>query len=407
MVASLPTPADPRDHGAARRRGPSTPRRSRARLLIGGVLAAALAATGLVAAGGTASAATQICEKYGSTTVSGGKYIVQNNVWGTSQQQCITVTDNGFQITTANHNVSTSGAPASYPSIYAGCHYANCSTGSGLPMAVNSSSFNQVTTGVSMTYPSSGEWDASYDIWFDPTPRKDGQNTGAELMVWLNHAGRPQPIGSKVATVNLAGGTWDVWYGNSSWKVVSYVRTTPTSSINFAVRDFFDDMVARGYGQRSWYLTSVQAGFEPWIGGQGLAVNSFSYSTSGSVPTTPVPTTSVPTTPVPTTSGPGTPNPGNGACSAAYSTVNSWSGGFTGEITVKASQSLSGWKVSWPLASGQSISNVWGGRSSVSGGTATVTNEAWNGALTAGGSTTVGFTASGAPSTPTVTCTAS
>jgi hypothetical protein len=28
-------------------------------------------------------------------------------------------------------------------------------------------------------------YDASYDVWFDPTARTDGQNTGAELMVWL------------------------------------------------------------------------------------------------------------------------------------------------------------------------------------------------------------------------------
>jgi hypothetical protein len=28
----------------------------------------------------------------------------------------------------------------------------------------------------------------------------------------------------------------------------------------------------------SWYITSVQAGFEPWVGGVGLAVDNFSYS---------------------------------------------------------------------------------------------------------------------------------
>ena len=197
-----------------------------------------LAASGLVALGGTAQAATQICEKYGTTKLSGGKYVVMNNLWGASTPQCITVGDNGFEVTTANHSVSTSGAPASYPAIYAGCHYANCTANSGLPLRVSDSKFNSVTTSVSMSYPASGEWDAAYDIWFDPTSRTDGQNTGAELMIWLNHAGRPQPVGSKVGTVNLAGGTWDVWYGSSGWNVVSYVRTQSTSSMNFAVRSF-------------------------------------------------------------------------------------------------------------------------------------------------------------------------
>ncbi|MEV0562644.1 RICIN domain-containing protein [Dactylosporangium sp. NPDC050588] len=227
-----------------------------------------------------ASADTQICATFGSASVAGGKYIVQNNVWGASTPQCINATDRGFTITQSGHNVPTNGAPASYPSIYAGCHYGNCTTGSGLPMQVSSGAFQNVTTSVSMTY-AGGQWDAAYDVWFDPTPRTNGQNTGAELMVWLNHAGAPQPVGSPVGTVNIAGGTWTVWFGNIGWNVVSYVRTAGTGSINFAVRDFYNDMMARGYAQNSWYLTSVQAGFEPWQGGAGLAVTDFNYSTTG------------------------------------------------------------------------------------------------------------------------------
>ena len=69
---------------------------------------------------------------------------------------------------------------------------------------------------------------SAYDIWFDPTARRDGQNTGDEIMVWLNHSGPPQPVGSKVATVSMAGATWDIWEGNIGWNVVSYVRTSGT-----------------------------------------------------------------------------------------------------------------------------------------------------------------------------------
>ncbi len=192
-------------------------------------------------------------------------------------------------MTQADGAVSTSGAPKSYPSIYWGCHYADCTTGFS-PVQASSGTFGSVRTSVAMTYPTSGEWDASYDLWFDPTPRTDGQNTGAEVMVWLNHAGRPQPVGSKVGTVTLAGATWDVWYGNTGWNVVSYVRQTPTSSADFAVSTFFDDALARGWVQRSWYLTSIQAGFEPWTGGAGLAVTSFSAGTgSTGTPTAPPP----------------------------------------------------------------------------------------------------------------------
>ena len=259
---------------------------------------AALASTVamVVIAQGTAHAAV-ICEKFGSTPVQSGKYVIQNNNWGDDTTQCITTTEQGFTVTTASHNKPTNGAPGSYPSVFAGCHWANCSTGSGLPMQASSSQFNTIQTSVSYTYPapSSGTtvYNASYDLWFDPTPRTDGQNTGAEIMIWLNRVGSIQPVGSQVGTVNLAGATWDVWFGNIGWNVISYVRQSTTTSINFAVNTFYSDAVTRGFAQRAWYLTSVQAGFEPWVGGVGLTVNNFTYSLDGgggsdtSAPSTP------------------------------------------------------------------------------------------------------------------------
>jgi len=39
---------------------------------------------------------------------------------------------------------------------------------------------------------------------------------------------------------------------------------------------FFADAVTRGVVRPDWYLTSVQAGFEPWTGGAGMATTAFS-----------------------------------------------------------------------------------------------------------------------------------
>ncbi|MEO3874437.1 cellulose binding domain-containing protein [Nonomuraea sp. B12E4] len=254
-----------------------------------------LLATGLFAA--PAQAAPVLCEKYGSTSIQSGRYVVMNNVWGADTAQCIDVNQSGgFTITQSAHNKATNGSPAAYPSIYAGCHYATCSTGSNLPMQASSSSFGGLRSSVSMTYPGSGTWNAAYDLWFDPTPRTDGQNTGAEIMIWLNRQGSIQPVGSQVGTANLGGATWQVWFGNIGWNVISYVRTSPTSSLDFAINTFYADAISRGYAQRSWYLTSVQAGFEPWIGGAGLAVNSFSFASGGGgTDTTPPSTPGTPT----------------------------------------------------------------------------------------------------------------
>jgi chitodextrinase len=254
-----------------------------------GVVAAAVAVVGLTTAS-PALAAPVLCndsDPFLRSPVSNGRYIVQNNVWGATTRQCIDVNQSGpgFTIIESQHN-NTGGTPAAYPSMIFGCHWAatpaDCSAGSGLPMQATNPAFNSVSTSVSVTYPSNSSyrWNASYDIWFDPTPRTNGQVTGAEIMVWLNWTPGIFPVGSQVATVNLLGASWEVWFGNIGWNVVSYRRTSPTTSLNFTVNTFFNDAVNRGYAQRAWYLTSIQAGFEPWVGGTGLAVNSFSVGTN-------------------------------------------------------------------------------------------------------------------------------
>ena len=369
--------------------------------LVAAFAAVALIGTGAAVAGiattaGAAPAGTVICEQYGSTPSPDGRYIIQNNRWGTSAEQCITVSQNGFALTTSNANVPTNGAPASYPSIYWGCHYGNCTPGFN-PIQASSSAFAGISSSVSMSYVSGGQWDAAYDVWFDPTARRDGQNTGAELMVWMNHLGAPQPVGSKVATVTLAGGTWDVWFGNIGWNVVSYVRTSPTSTLNSSVSTFYNDMVSRGYAQRSWYLTSIQAGFEPWTGGTGLAVTGFSVSTTGGGTTTPPPPPVTTTPPPPTGSG----------CVATYRTTQTWNGGFTADVTVRntGSSSTRGWVVTWNGA--QTITNAWSATVTKSGSTFRAANVGYNGAIAPNGTTTFGFQATGTPSTPALTCTAS
>src|SRR6476619_1024680 len=125
------------------------------------VLAVAGAGAAIVATS-SAFADTRMCEQYGSMTV--GNYKVQNNRWGTSATQCINVTSNGFSIVQQDGTGNTSGAPVSYPSIFLGCHYSNCSPGF-TPRRISETSSSN--SSISMTYPSSGTWDAAYDIWLN------------------------------------------------------------------------------------------------------------------------------------------------------------------------------------------------------------------------------------------------
>jgi hypothetical protein len=242
------------------------------------VLAAAclMAAGVVVTSAGTAQADVSICQQYGSTTIQ-GRYVVQNNRWGTSATQCINVTSTGFQITQQQGSAPTNGAPLSYPSVFLGCHYSNCSPGTNLPRRVNQ--IGNATSSINYRY-AGGTFNASYDIWLDPTPKTNGVNQ-MEIMIWFNRQGSIQPIGSVVGTASVGGRTWEVWRGsNGANNVISYVAPSPITSWSFSVRDFINDIIARGAITNQWYLTSIQAGFEPWNGGVGLAVDNFSASVS-------------------------------------------------------------------------------------------------------------------------------
>jgi predicted carbohydrate-binding protein with CBM5 and CBM33 domain len=97
------------------------------------------------------------------------------------------------------------------------------------------------------------------------------------------------------------------------------------------------------------------------------------------------------------------PPPVETACNATYSIVNTWPGGFQGQVTVTNPTTLTlyGWTVGWVLANDETISSSWNGTMSAAGSLATMRAADWNTQLTPGGSVTFGFTANEV-STPTV-----
>jgi hypothetical protein len=340
-----------------------------------------------VVAASPAQAAT-ICDQYGSTT--SGNYVIMNNRWGTSATQCISTSSNGFTITTQNGSASTSGAPTAYPAIYYGCHYGNCSPGTALPKQV--SSISSAPSSINYTY-ASGTYDAAYDIWLDPTAKTTGVNA-TEIMIWFNHTGSIQPVGSNTGqTVNIGGRSFVVWQGNNGGNdVVSYVATSTMNSWSFDVKSFVNDTISRGKANNSWYLTSIQAGFEPWNGGVGLAVSGFSASINGggggggggSTTTTTRTTTRTTTT---STSSGGGGGGGTKSCSASLSIQSNWNGGYVAQVHVSGS-GISGWDVTLNLG-GSSITNGW--NATISGNHATNAN--YN-----GGGGDFGFQANGSSS---------
>ncbi len=214
------------------------------------------------------------------------------------------------------------------------------------------------------------------------TARVASANSGGRIELRLDSSG-----GTLVGTCTVAGtGGWQTWtsvscpVSGATGTHDLYLRFTGGSGSLFNL---------------NWWQFSTGGG------------PTTSPSTPPSTPpltTSPSPSKASPSTASPTTAVPTT--PGGGACSATYRTANSWSGGFQGEVTVKAGGSAIGtWAVTWTLASGQSITQVWNGTLSVTGSAVTVKNASYNGSLAAGGTTTFGFLGGGSPSTPTLTCT--
>lgn len=252
--------------------------------LAGTAAALMLAAASLLTGAAPASAAPVTdCSQWGTTELRGGEYLYQQNEWNSEAEQCVSVDpDTGaWSVTKSSFSLPTNGAPATYPSSYKGCHWGACTSDSGLPLRVDE--LGSVRTDWSTTQVDSGAYNVSMDIWFNSAPVTDDQPDGTEVMIWMNHRGGVQPIGSRTATVQLDGRTWDVWTGPgaSGWKVISYVlQGGATELAGFDVKGLIDDGVGRGSIDPSHYLIDAEAGFEIWQGGQGLGMNGFSFEAS-------------------------------------------------------------------------------------------------------------------------------
>jgi hypothetical protein len=86
--------------------------------------------------------------------------------------------------------------------------------------------------------------------------------------------------------VNIGGADWDLYRGwidagnGVGWNVFSFVRTANTSSIDLNLRDFTNNLVARGWVSNSKYLSSVQAGTEVFGGAGRVDTDSYSVEIS-------------------------------------------------------------------------------------------------------------------------------
>jgi hypothetical protein len=251
------------------------------RTLLAALAVAVLLAVVLIVVSSSPSS-PRLCGKQ-ARPVAGGAFVVQNDEWNSTARECIAYSaeDASFSVASTSISMPSDGAPGGYPSLSDGCFYlSSCTDRSGLPRMVASLTQGTVTSDWSTTQPAGGRYDVAYDIWFDTTRQDSGGPDGLEMMIWLGHHGGAQPLGSPQGTVSVDGQPYLIWYGTGSEDsvpTVSYEAVRPVSQVSgLDIAAFIQNSVDYGYLQPYWYLINVQAGFELWQGGQGLATNAFS-----------------------------------------------------------------------------------------------------------------------------------
>ena len=136
------------------------------------------------------------------------------------------------------------------------------------------------------------------------------------------------------------------------------------------------------------------------LASRGLCAGMISPSTGRAVAPTggtqPPPTTAPPTTTSPTSRPPTTPPPtsGSGSCRVT-STINAWNNGLTNNLTITntSASSVTNWRLTFNLPSGQTIASGWNATYSPTSGQVTATNAGYNSTIAAGASTGIGYQA--------------
>ena len=138
-----------------------------------------------------------------------------------------------------------------------------------------------------------------------------------------------------------------------------------------------------GYGAATMYDQNYQP--KPAFNASIAALGGSSGSSS--------PSSSTPSTP-PTTSSSSPGGGGSAACKVS-DVVSAWNNGLTENITIAntGSAAVNGWKLTFTLASGQTVSNSWNATISPSSGQVTATNMSYDAAIAPGSSASFGFQA--------------
>jgi hypothetical protein len=203
--------------------------------------------------------------------------VVKNDNFG-GHRECLVVRGRWPNFTVTHSPVPTWHAkPQAYPFILRGCSWGTCSADSGLPRRVQTLRRPQATWDT--TQVPHGRWDAAFDIWFGRHPMSTGQARGAELMIWLSARRIGVPARTPVVHIDHARWYLEHWRAchlGDCWNYLQFRRVQPVLRVHrLRLQPFIGRGEKRGWIRPGWWLENIEAGFELWQGGRGLATDRF------------------------------------------------------------------------------------------------------------------------------------
>jgi glycosyl hydrolase family 12 len=250
-------------------------------------------ATGAFAVPAANAAGGQSCTGQGNPVITTASplYNVENtNSAGGSACVTVSASAEAFHVDSTNFDPSAPGADTSTPYIGFKAIYTGCKNKACLEPEYPALAGSIVSEPTSWTFSSNfsqinGQFDAIYDAFFNTTPSQQYLPTGGELEVFLNYTSQESALGgTQLPDLTVAGQTYHVWSvvktaGARTWTRIAFQRasTNRTTSVsNLDMATFIKAAIADGSINPSWYQQDLEAGFEIWQGGVGLATSAFS-----------------------------------------------------------------------------------------------------------------------------------
>ncbi|KAH6974420.1 concanavalin A-like lectin/glucanase domain-containing protein [Ilyonectria sp. MPI-CAGE-AT-0026] len=206
------------------------------------------------------------CDSFGSLQTNG--YVVYHNNWGSgsasSGRQCTTFdkvnSGNSFVWSTEWTWVGGAGQVKSYANVALEKVHKKLSQIKSIP-----SKWTWRYTGTNMIS------NVSYDLWLAPSTTAKNSH---EIMVWVGAYGGAGPIsetGSTIATPTVLGSKWKLFKGTNEGVIVfSFVAEKNIGNFEGDLNEFYKYLTSNQGVSKDLYVTSLQAGTEPFEGSNAV-----------------------------------------------------------------------------------------------------------------------------------------